>query len=58
MALEAHLNKLKIKHQEMKIKIIDEAKYASINHFKINHLKREKIKLKDEISQIESRIAS
>ncbi len=58
MALEAHLNKLKIKHKEMESKITKESGFPAIDQFKINGLKREKMKLKEEISNIESQIAS
>lgn len=58
MALEAHLDKLKLKHKEMETKIVVEAKYPAVDQYKINGMKREKMKLKQEISDIEAQIAS
>lgn len=57
MALEARLNELKSKHKEMASKIEKEVKFASADPLKINDLKREKMKLKDQIYQVESQMA-
>ncbi len=57
MALEARLNELKLKHKDMANKVEKEIKFASGDQFKINDLKREKMKLKDQISQIEMQMA-
>ncbi|MGL1919638.1 MAG: DUF465 domain-containing protein [Hyphomicrobiales bacterium] len=58
MALEAHLNELKLKHQQMEAEITNEAKFASTDQSKINGLKRQKLKIKEEITDIKSQLAS
>lgn len=56
MALEAHLNELKMKHKEMETQITSESKFPSVDQSKINSLKRAKMKIKEEISSIQTRM--
>lgn len=58
MALEAHLNELKLKHKQMKAQISSENKFASVDEYKVSDLKRQKMRIKEEISSIEARAAS
>lgn len=58
MALEAHLNELKLKHKQMKAQITSENKFPSVDETKVNDLKRQKMRIKEEISSIEARVAS
>uniref|UniRef100_A0A2A4Z5X4 DUF465 domain-containing protein n=1 Tax=OCS116 cluster bacterium TaxID=2030921 RepID=A0A2A4Z5X4_9PROT len=58
MALEAHLNELKLKHKQMEAQIMSENKFAAVDEIKVGDLKRQKMRLKEEISSIEARAAS
>lgn len=58
MALEAHLNELKLKHKEMEAEINSESKFPSVDQSKISGLKRRKMRIKQEISTIETRLVS
>lgn len=58
MALEAHLTELKLKHQQMETQIESEAKFASTDQSKITGLKRQKLRIKEEISSVKSQLAS
>ncbi|MBL1419457.1 MAG: DUF465 domain-containing protein [Alphaproteobacteria bacterium] len=58
MALEAHLNELKLKHKHMKTQISSENKFPSVDEAKVNYLKRQKMRIKEEILSIEARAAS
>ncbi|NRA86690.1 MAG: DUF465 domain-containing protein [Rhizobiales bacterium] len=58
MALEARLNELKLKHKQMKEKISIEANFAAADGMKVKGLKQEKMKLKEEISNIEARMVN
>lgn len=58
MALEARLSELKLKHKEMEAQIMSENKFPSVDQFKVNGLKRQKMRLKEEISDIQIQIAN
>ncbi|MCJ8324334.1 MAG: DUF465 domain-containing protein [Rhizobiales bacterium] len=58
MALEARLNELKLKHKQMETEIVSENKYPSADQSAVNGLKRAKMRLKEEISSIEAKLAS
>lgn len=55
-ALVQELAQLKQSHRDMDIAIADMAKQVQLNQFGINRLKREKLKLKDAISHLESKL--
>ncbi len=54
MAVEAHLSELAEKHRMLDRKIEEEISRPYADDFKIQELKREKLKLKDEISKLET----
>ena len=58
MALEAHLSELKLKHKQMEAQIMSENKFPAVDDDKVNNLKRQKMRIKEEISSIEARVAS
>lgn len=55
MALKAHLNALSTRHHNIDLALNDELKRASRDDVRITELKRKKLKLKDEISQLRRR---
>ncbi len=55
MALKAHLDALETRHQSLKVSLSTEMKHASQDTAKILELKREKLKLKDEMSRLRRR---
>lgn len=58
MALEARLDELKLKHKQMETKIVAENKFPASDQSAVNGLKRAKMRLKEEISSIEAKLAS
>lgn len=58
MALEARLDELKLKHKQMETEIVSKNKYPSVDQSAVAGLKRVKMKIKDEISSIEAKLAS
>ena len=55
MALNAHLAELSEKHRVLKRRIEEEMARPAIDETRINRLKLEKLKLKDEIAKLEGR---
>jgi len=55
MALKAHLDALTTRHQTLESNLTHEMKNACRDDFRINELKRQKLKLKDEISKLRRR---
>lgn len=54
MALSAHLHELSEKHQQLESRIREEMARPGSNDLEIRRLKQEKLKLKDEMSRLES----
>ena len=54
MALEAHIAELSEKHKALERKLEEELARPSVDTLKMSELKREKLKLKDEIARIQS----
>jgi hypothetical protein len=52
MALSAHLNELSEKHRQLEVRIAEEAARPLTDTVKLNRLKLEKLKLKDEITKL------
>jgi hypothetical protein len=52
MALDAHLDELSHKHRALDRKIEEEQGRPTANDFKIAELKRQKLRLKDEIERL------
>lgn len=52
MALSAHLAELAARHKVLEKKLEDALAHPSVDTLEISQLKREKLKLKDEISRL------
>ena len=52
MSAEAHLHALEVKHHNLEHEIDGELQRPSPDHFKLTSLKREKLKLKEEIDRL------
>lgn len=52
MAMEAHLETLNTRHQELEAAITSELKHPSHDDIKVHELKRLKLKIKDEIREL------
>jgi hypothetical protein len=52
MALEAHLEGLASKHRELEKRIAAELAHASHDDFKVAALKREKLRIKDQMERL------
>jgi len=50
MGIEGRLNELKRKHRDLKARITEELKRPARDDLRIAELKREKLKIKDELS--------
>lgn len=55
MALAAHLQELSERHRALERRIEDEVARPGSDDIEIRRLKQEKLKLKDEISRLETR---
>ncbi len=55
MAIEAHLETLTQRHQELEAAILSEMKHPSHDETKIHELKRLKLRIKDEIHELRQR---
>ena len=53
MALEAHLQSLARRHHELEIALADEQKHPGVDETKLHELKRQKLRIKDQIAEIE-----
>ena len=58
MSLQNHLDELMNKHRNLDGKIHDAEAHPSIDPLEVLELKKEKLRLKDEISRIEARLDS
>jgi hypothetical protein len=52
MSVDAHLAQLERKHKALEIEIQSERTYPKVDEVKIAALKRRKLKIKDEITQL------
>jgi hypothetical protein len=52
MAVEAHIAELSVKHQRLDEKIREEIQHPGFDEIVITALKREKLRLKDEIERL------
>jgi hypothetical protein len=52
MALESHLEELSEKHRKLEVVIEQEEQHANLDSLRITDLKRQKLKLKDEINKM------
>jgi hypothetical protein len=58
MSNQAHLDALKAKHKVFEAKLADALAHPSSSDAEINSIKHEKLKLKDEIAQLEVQLKS
>jgi hypothetical protein len=56
MSLQTHLSELTAKHKALDLQIEEELAHPSSDDLAIAELKRKKLKLKDEIARLESRM--
>jgi hypothetical protein len=56
MSLQMHLSELTAKHKALDVQIEEELNHPSSDDLTIAELKRRKLKLKDEIARLESRM--
>lgn len=56
MAITAHIETLNERHNQLEVEIAKEAKRPAFDDVKILELKRQKLKIKDEIEEIKSRL--
>jgi hypothetical protein len=56
MTFQAHLSELTAKHKALEAQIEQELAHPGSNDLMISELKRKKLKLKDEITRLESQI--
>ncbi|MGF1650185.1 MAG: YdcH family protein [Hyphomicrobiaceae bacterium] len=54
MALDAHLDELVSKHKKLELKIEKAMAQPSVDQIEVTKLKREKLRLKDQISRLGS----
>jgi len=52
MALDAHLAELHQRHQRLEKAIEEEMKHPGTNELRVSDLKRQKLKLKDEMNRL------
>ncbi|MEM1194172.1 MAG: DUF465 domain-containing protein [Pseudomonadota bacterium] len=55
MALKAHLDALTARHHTLETALVDELKHSAKDDNRISELKRQKLKLKDEMSRLRQR---
>ena len=58
MAIEAHMETLNKRHQELEAKIADETKHAASDDLHIIELKRQKLRIKDQLEELRSQTGS
>ena len=52
MAIEAHVDTLSQRHQELETEISDESKHPSHDDLHLVELKRQKLRIKDQIEEL------
>lgn len=52
MAVDAHLEGLSTRHQALEKKIEREMAHASVDYLKLTELKRQKLRIKDEMERL------
>lgn len=55
MAIESHLQSLSRRHHELDTALIDEMKRVGADELKMHELKRQKLKVKDQIAALKRR---
>ncbi|MEM9049798.1 MAG: DUF465 domain-containing protein [Pseudomonadota bacterium] len=52
MTVTAHISELQKKHEHLATVIESESRLPAVNHLRLTELKREKLRLKDEIARL------
>lgn len=58
MNIQAHLEQLQARHEELETKIHIESHYPQKNDLLIHQLKKEKLQLREEIEKIRTKLAA
>jgi len=58
MSLEAHIRELEARHKALDLQIEEQMQHPSIDDLEIAELKREKLRLKDEIARLQAEAAA
>lgn len=56
MSLNAHLDELRKKHEAIATRIESESRSPATDHLKITEMKREKLRLKDQIMRLSDQL--
>ena len=56
MAIRAHMETLKERHQELETAISSEIKHPGYDEFRLVELKRQKLKIKDQMEELRSQM--
>lgn len=56
MALEAHIETLNQRHEELEAAIATETKHPGFDEFRVNQLKRQKLRIKDQLEELQPKI--
>lgn len=54
MALDAHIEQLGQRHRELDEAIIEEMSHPGFDEFRVSEMKREKLRLKEELEQLKA----
>jgi len=54
MAIKAHMETLNERHQQLEAKITNEAKHPAHDELRIVELKRQKLRIKDQLEELRS----
>lgn len=58
MAIEAHMETLNKRHQELEAEIANEAKRAASDDLRVIELKRQKLRIKDQLEELRLQTSS
>ncbi|MBT8472528.1 MAG: DUF465 domain-containing protein [Marinicaulis sp.] len=56
MAIKAHMETLNVRHQELEAAITTETKHPGFDELKVVELKRQKLKIKDELETLRAKM--
>lgn len=56
MAIKAHMETLNVRHQELETAIAAETKHPGFDELKVVELKRQKLKIKDELETLRAKM--
>jgi hypothetical protein len=58
MALESHLAELERKHRSLEVELHDAKLHPSLDDLKVAELKRQKLRLRDEIHKLKEKVTT